>query len=152
MNHFITLIKGNRQMSRLDLTLDAELLAARKAIEKRDNEIIQRTAIAALNGAGGAVEMLTPILVQDAKVVETHRGVDVRFRVGSGWGDVNEAVELLKTDPQTSKAFTQRKKNPEFALPVRNPWKPESRNLTDQMVLLRKNPELAARLKAEAGV
>jgi hypothetical protein len=33
-----------------------------------------------------------------------------------------------------------------------NPWKKETRNLTQQGQILRTNPELAARLKAEAGV
>lgn len=33
-----------------------------------------------------------------------------------------------------------------------NPWMPKTRNLTQQGQILRSNPELAARLKAEAGV
>lgn len=33
---------------------------------------------------------------------------------------------------------------------IKNPWKKETFNLTEQMRILRENPPLAARLKAEA--
>lgn len=127
---------------------DIERTVSRRAIEKRDAELIRREASAALSGAGGSLDLLLPILMSDAKILETHNGVVARYRCGDGWGDVNDAIRLMKLDPDYGRAFT---KQQEPNLPnIPNPWSSRTFNLTVQMRLKRENPELAARLQAAA--
>ena len=70
---------------------------------------------------------------------------------------VKEALEaLVETKPWLKKAEAKpvgSGTNPPGAgVAEPNPWKQETFNLTQQAKILRENPALAARLKAEAGV
>lgn len=76
------------------------------------------------------------------------------------YADPEEAIEMMVMDhPQRDKILIRGAKGSgalggqdNKGTKINNPWKRETRNLTEQMRIARENPELAKRLKIEAGI
>lgn len=89
-------------------------------------------------------------------------GPDGQPRIKNSSGDpfgLDDLVEELKADPKYGRAFDAPNRtgggaphNSRTASVGVNPFKKESRNLTEQMRLMREQPETARRLAQEAGV
>ncbi len=106
-------------------------------------------------GSAGVIPQAVPQVVEllrDRFQVRDGRVVEVDPETDLVLGNVRDAVRrFLDTEGRHFRAvgFYRPVK---AAQGVRNPWKPETFNLTEQGRLLREKPELARRLMAEAGV
>lgn len=135
-------------------------------------ELITRSATAALAEAGAMVELALPHVISRMKVEKSDDGTydvvileedGVTPKITGKPGSmakmkVDEYVIALKKDEKYQPLFagagksgggSQGGKNNGGAGDV-NPWMPKTFNLTRQMEITRKDPELAKRLKAEA--
>lgn len=142
---------------------DSELEQARKQVEALQGVTIKSGIAAAAQKAG-----LAPTAIEDAQVIASHSG----WKVEDGTPvlrDKDGEVVRGKSGPITFDEWleSQRDTRPHwFPTPKGsgapgnrggspsgdNPWKKDSLNLTAQGRIVRENPELAERLKAEAGV
>lgn len=64
--------------------------------------------------------------------------------------NINQLIERLKHSPETSFLFNGSASTTTTVQTLENPWLKESLNLTKQGIILKSNPELAARFMSEA--
>lgn len=142
---------------------DSELQQVRQQVEALQGATIQSGIAAAAQRAG-----LAPTAIEDAQLIARHSGWQVEDGVPV-LRDSNGEVVRGKSGPITFDEWleSQREIRPHwFPAPKggqasgnrsggsrpANPWKKDSFNLTEQGIILRSDPQLAERLKAEAGV
>lgn len=125
--------------------------ANRKAqeAEQKANQRLINAEVKLLAAEMGLIDADAALALMDKANVEVDESGNV---IG-----VKEALEaLVETKPWLKKAEAKpvgSGTNPPGAgVAEPNPWKQETFNLTQQAKILRENPALAARLKAEAGV
>lgn len=140
---------------------DEEVNSYRQQLEAQQGSIIDSGIAIAASKSG-----LAPTAIEDAQVIARHGGWKVEDGVPV-LRDKDGEVIRGKSGPITFEEWLegQRDTRPHwFPTPKGsgakgnrgggpsndNPWKKDSRNLTRQGQILRENPELAARLKAEA--
>lgn len=140
-----------------------------KAFSQRDSYVQRTEVIANIAKADGIADLLEPHVMAQTKVFVTDNGPVVKVVDKEGHPRINGQTgkELTLAD-----LLSEMKESDVFAPAFRgsratgggangsagnggasktvNPWKADSRNLTMQGQILRENPELAARLKAEA--
>lgn len=160
----------NKRLSREQATWQSQL-------EQKDTELDQyKQRVEALEGAtidsgiasAGHKVGLASTAVEDAQVIARHSGWKVeegtpvlRDNEGNVVRGKNGPITLdewLETQRETRPHWFPTPKgsrvpgNPGGGQNGNNPWKKESFNLSRQGQILRESPELAERLKAEAGV
>lgn len=153
-----------------ELASKDELVAQMKATLRK--HIVESAAKSAIAEAKGKVKPLLPYVLQKVDMIEengTYRAVVIdedgepRLTRDGKEMDIRGLVEELKADPEFQPLFEAAPvsgsgaRNSNVSSPgtlgvASNPWNPKTRNLTQQMILERTNPALAARLKQQAGV
>jgi hypothetical protein len=158
-------------------TTHAEEISARDARIKGVTTEIERLLItndakSAIVAAKGVPELLLAAITSRLKVIEEDGKFDVqvltetgaqKFAVRDGKpvpARVADLVAEFKANPVYGRAFDGDGRSGGGAHPgngsgvgsVKNPWAKETFNLTEQMMLLRNDPPLAAAMKSQAGV
>jgi len=154
--------------------LTAKLEAAQKTSDGLKGQLhnlmidnVVKTELAALNPLDDARDAIELVAKQAIRLTEKDGQVIVEVVDGQGLPRLNNDLspmtvgqylaELRETKPGLFKPDpiqglgTKPGHNSPPASTTTNPWKKETRNLTEQMRILKENPELAKRLKAEAG-
>lgn len=159
--------------------LKSQLLEThKKELSKKDEEtakmkatleryLVDATATAAIAELKGIPQLLLPHVKSAVKVVEDNGEYTVQVVDGAGTPRINnkgeslsikELVEEMRQSEIFGRAFeptgitgsgASGARNNAGA-PVKNPWKKETFNLTEQGRIFKENPELAARLEKEA--
>ena len=117
--------------------------------------IIRDTATEMITKFGGRSKVLNILIEPQLAVREVGSKFEV-FLVDQVTGHERLGVSLadLLTDMRSSSefagAFDTKPSGPTKL--ANNPWNPATENLTQQALLLRRNPAMAARMRQEAGV
>ncbi len=144
----------------------AQISSLRKALDK---ELIENSAIKAIEAEKGNSFFLLPHVLSQMTTVE----VDGRYEVQVLDSEGNQRLKEDATTPFKAKDLVaEMKANDQFSLAFQdlnsgsrtdvnangkgasgtNPWKKESRNVTEQARITRENPVLAEQYKKAAGV
>lgn len=150
---------------------DDEATTLKEALNKH---LIESAAVSAINEAKGRVKPLLPTVTSMLQLVNENgeyvvrvvdRDGDPRGNGQGGYMDIKGLVEELRQDDDYAPLFEssgvsgsgatgRREAGGSGGTPpgLKNPWHPSTRNITDQMRLMKENPQLAAKLQAAAGI
>lgn len=148
---------------------DAQIQQLHKQLEQ---QLISSTATQAITEHKGSVKLLLPLIRHQTRMVKDEDG-NVQVVVVDEKGEpristrssstgnmtIEELVEEMKNDKEFARAFEGSGGSGSGGHEggsggrggVKNPWKKDSFNLTEQARLTREEPEKAKRLRAEAG-
>ncbi|WP_115746962.1 hypothetical protein [Escherichia coli] len=152
------------QIARLTKKHTNEIEAANAKVQaltkKLEQNLLDSAAMKAINDAGGNVDLLMPHVRSRMKLAEVDG--DFVVQVSDGTGAIIEATEVdlvneYKAKPSFASAFKATITPGGGAKPgvteanIVNPYRKETRNLSEQGRLEKFDPVLAARLRQEAG-
>jgi hypothetical protein len=117
----------------------------------RDLRIIGDKAAETITKFGGRSKVLNILIGPQLAVREVGSKFEV-FVVDQVTGQERLGVSLadMCSSAEFAGAFDARPST--LAKLVNNPWQPETKDLTQQALLLRRNPAMAARVRQEAGI
>jgi hypothetical protein len=148
----------------LNQYLFREIVKTKKLIEKAEKDVLGAKVtqeIEAIAQEYGAMDPgLTAAYIERQNIVKAGNiddkgnviGIIVESKDGI-WGEgLVEHIKRLRIGANTACLFTVNQHSQNTKKPLINPWKKETFNLTMQGKIIRENPDMANRFKAEAGV
>jgi len=148
----------------LNQYLFREIVKTKKLIEKAEKDVLGAKVtqeIEAIAQEYGAIDPgLTAAYIERQNIVKAGNiddkgnviGIIVESKDGI-WGEgLVEHIKRLRIGANTACLFTVNQHSQNTKKPLINPWKKETFNLTMQGKIIRENPDMANRFKAEAGV